>query len=336
MRDQYQYTVCTRCFTYNHAPFIKDTLDGFTMQRTKSPVVYVIVDDCSSDGEEEVISGYIKENFNLADPITTRKEETEDYVLTFAQHLRNKNCFFAVLFLKYRHWGKKPKQSYIVEWENNSKYLANCEGDDYWIDENKLQQQVDFLDNHPNYVLTCHRYKIFDYEANTWSSDHHDSIFEGNIPGISFDYEHNKPWKTKTLSLVFRAEAIEECKKFKGGLDAIVVYFLMKHGLGYCFNQVWGVYRLNKKSIFGKQSLLNKKLLLYRSIKKLYFYDPNPTTRRLYYNNYSSVLFLSKGKILFQEKFELLKFLAAFYYALKKAYRYVRKEDKSGYRSNWD
>ena len=95
-----KYLVCTRCLTYNHASFITDALHGFCMQQTTFPVVYVIVDDASTDGAQEVIKCYLQDNFNLKDSSIVRNEENDNYHLIFAQHNSNKNCFFAVLFLK--------------------------------------------------------------------------------------------------------------------------------------------------------------------------------------------------------------------------------------------
>ena len=70
-----KYMVCTRCFTYNHAPYIVDALNGFTMQQTTFPFVCTIIDDASTDGEQEVIKSYLKEHFDLEDKATVRNEE---------------------------------------------------------------------------------------------------------------------------------------------------------------------------------------------------------------------------------------------------------------------
>lgn len=154
---KYNWKVCVSCMTYNHAPYILDALNGFCMQETDFPFVCTIVDDASTDGEPEVIRSYLEENFNLKDFSVGRKEETDDFVLIFAQHKTNINCFFAVLFLKYNHYQlKKNKLPYLKEWRDNAQYLAICEGDDYWIDSSKLQCQVDFLDLHPDHSMCFH------------------------------------------------------------------------------------------------------------------------------------------------------------------------------------
>ena len=90
------FKVCTLCLTYNQASFILETMDRFCIQKTNFPVVYLIIDDASTDGEIAVINQYLDNNFTLDDENTVRKEETEDYRLLYAQHKTNKNCFFAV------------------------------------------------------------------------------------------------------------------------------------------------------------------------------------------------------------------------------------------------
>jgi len=148
-----KYMVRVSCLTYNHAAYIENAMDGFCMQKTRFPFVCTIIDDASTDGEQEVIKNYIQAHFDLEGEGVPRNEETSDYYLTFAQHKTNKNCFFAVLFLKYNHYSiKKSKMAYLSEW-TDTKYVAFCEGDDYWIDPLKLQKQVAFMEAHPNHSL---------------------------------------------------------------------------------------------------------------------------------------------------------------------------------------
>lgn len=158
MDNKYVFMVQVSCMTFNHSPYIVDTMNGFCMQQTSFPFVCTIFDDFSTDGEQEVIKQYVKENFDLEDQGVVRNEETEDYVLTFARHKTNLNCFFAVYYLKYNHYsiGKSArKNDYCKEYIEHVPYIALCEGDDYWIDSNKLQKQVDYLESHPGCGLVC-------------------------------------------------------------------------------------------------------------------------------------------------------------------------------------
>lgn len=145
------------CMTYNHEKFIMDALKGFVMQATNFPFVAIVVDDASTDKEPDILWNFV--NTEL-DSSSLEKKETIDYVKVVAPHKTNHKCTFVILFLKYNHKSiKKDKNPYFIEWQNASKYIAICEGDDYWISPLKLQKQVDFLETHPDYTLVYSNYK---------------------------------------------------------------------------------------------------------------------------------------------------------------------------------
>ncbi len=147
--------VTIRCMTFNHKPYIQQCLDGFVMQKTNFPFFAIVVDDASTDNEQEVLWDFIN---NELDASTLQKKETNDYVRVIATHKTNSNCTFLFFFLKYNHYRKKAKDPYFKEWEEKVKYIAICEGDDYWIDPLKLQKQVDFMESYPDYSLVCSNY----------------------------------------------------------------------------------------------------------------------------------------------------------------------------------
>lgn len=157
-----KYKVCVRCATFNHAPYITATLDGFCQQQTDFPFICVIIDDASQDGAQEVISRYLQEHFN-----EVTKEETENYNLTLACHKVNANCHFAVFLLKKNHYsqGKMPLD-YANRWKEHCSYVALCEGDDYWTDPHKLQKQADALDANPQATLVYTNFQTVDGEGN--------------------------------------------------------------------------------------------------------------------------------------------------------------------------
>ena len=154
MKDNnYKYKVCINCHTYNQSKYICDALNGFTMQTTDFPFIIMLVDDASIDGEKEIISNYVSENFIM---INSLCKETDYAIIQYAKHKTNLNCHIIIHYLKYNHYQiRKAKDPYLSEWRKSSEYEALCEGDDYWIDPYKLQKQVDFLKEHSDYGM-CH------------------------------------------------------------------------------------------------------------------------------------------------------------------------------------
>lgn len=166
--DNNHFFVRVSCKTFNHAPYIVDAMNGFTMQETTFPYICIIIDDASTDGEPKVIRRYLQENFDLDDSSLTQHDETEDYERFFLRHKENYHCFFLVVLLKYNHYSiKKRKLPYFKDWIQGIKYIAFCEGDDYWSDPMKLQKQVDFLETHSDYAMSYTKCYHLDQETGT-------------------------------------------------------------------------------------------------------------------------------------------------------------------------
>ncbi|NWG34537.1 MAG: glycosyltransferase [Chloroflexi bacterium] len=127
--------VSVSCITYNHAPYIRDAMEGFLMQRTTFPVEILIHDDASTDGTIEIIKEYEKQYPHLIFPMYQS-------VNRFSQ-------------------GIKITPTYQIP-RARGKYIALCEGDDYWTDPLKLQKQFDFLEKHPEYVLCFHKVRALE------------------------------------------------------------------------------------------------------------------------------------------------------------------------------
>ena len=239
--------VCVRCKTFNHAPYIVDAMNGFTMQQTSFPYVCCIIDDASTDGEPEVIRQYLAEHFDLEDQTVVRNEESDDYVLCFAQHKTNRNCYFAVLFLKYNHYGKKSKMSYISEWHDNAKYIAICEGDDYWTDSLKLQKQVNFLESHSDYVLVHSDFAILNGKIIRHNGSRNYKIYEGNVTNTLF----HGCW-IRTLTICYRNIDYNLDVKYPHGMfkgDIFIFYLLSLKGKFHFHNEETGVYRVHNGSL---------------------------------------------------------------------------------------
>lgn len=197
------YTVIIHCMTFNHKPYIRQCLDGFVMQKTKFPFIAIVVDDASTDNEQEVLWDFINSEL---DSTFLQKDETDDLVKVVATHKTNNNCTFIFLFLKYNHYNiKKDKRIYLKPWEEKTKYIAICEGDDYWIDPLKLQKQVDILERHQNITMIHSGFKYLDDNSCSFRDS---SPVNSNISNIEKIYNilnYNK-YRIQTCTVVVRRD----------------------------------------------------------------------------------------------------------------------------------
>ena len=136
--DMEQPLVSICCITYNHAEYIRQCLDGFLMQNTSFSYEIIINDDCSTDGTTDVIREYEERYPTQIEPIYHVENE-------YSKGVRG-------MFVTYCF----PKAK--------GKYIAMCEGDDFWIDPLKLQKQVDFMETNPDYSMCCSDAIIFTNE----------------------------------------------------------------------------------------------------------------------------------------------------------------------------
>lgn len=130
------------CLTYNHIEYIRNALEGFVNQKTNFEYIAVIIDDASDDGTTEVIKEYQRLFPNMFHLLIAKSN-------TYANDNRIE------LF-------KSIKAEYF-----KSKYISFCEGDDYWVDDNKLQKQFDYLEMHKDCSLYVHNAIEIDCANNT-------------------------------------------------------------------------------------------------------------------------------------------------------------------------
>lgn len=237
------------CWTYNHAPYIEDAMNGFCMQQTTFPFVAIIVDDASTDGEPEVIKAYLNEHLDMQN---ARVWETDDAQFIEARHKENENCLLAVVLLKYNFYQiKKDKTPLMAEWQNSAKYISICEGDDYWTKSDKLQRQVDFLESHPDYTMCFHDVDI-KAEKGRYRYDVFGKLENRDYTGI----ENMLKWSVPTCSIVCRRDVYVTTPtnpKFTMG-DNVIILHCSRNGKLRCIAEKMGVYRLTPTSWIGGQS----------------------------------------------------------------------------------
>lgn len=259
MGNNLQYTVCTQCFTYNHAPFILDALNGFVAQQTDFPVVYTIIDDASTDGEPQILRDYFNENFGVDDSTVAYQEDADYGTVFYAQHKVNKNCFFAILLLNENHYSqRKSKFPYISQWQDKAKYIALCEGDDYWTDALKLQKEVGILESDPSLAGVATNSEIVDQDGNQIYSVI-ESVVAGNVEGRYNlrDYVHHHH-SYPTASVLYKNIRSEDYERkvvatknpYYGDWNLWFVLHLF--GDFYYLNDVTTAYRINPNSVTHK------------------------------------------------------------------------------------
>lgn len=160
------YKVLVQCCTYNQSKYIEDTLKGFAMQQTNFPFVCVVMDDASTDGEQEVLKRWIENHCNAEDIETY---DNDDAIILMAKDKSNANCMYAIYLLKKNLYEQPRKQELFKMWREHCEYETLCEGDDYWIHPKKLQLQTTFLDSHPDYGLVYTQCKRFIQEEQAFS-----------------------------------------------------------------------------------------------------------------------------------------------------------------------
>lgn len=144
------YKVYVRSITYNQSQYIEDCLNGVAMQKTDFPFVHHVIDDSSTDGEQEIIKAWIERECDLE---TAEYYDNDICSITIAKNKSNPSCTLAVYFLKKNMFRNPEKRNLYKLWESVCPYEALCEGDDYWTGTLKLQMQVDFLEANPDYGL---------------------------------------------------------------------------------------------------------------------------------------------------------------------------------------
>lgn len=222
------------CLTYNHGPFIGKCLDGFLMQQVDFPFEILIHDDASMDRTQEIIKEYQARYPEIIKPIL----QTENQYLKGVRGIS--------LHFNFPRAG--------------GKYIALCEGDDYWTDLYKLQKQVDFLENNPNFSLTCGGFIKKNVKSGVESVDIIDEIElfpRRRENGFEFSLNDlHKKWLTKTLTVVLRRDLLntEELFRFKYLRDIHLFHQLIKKGEGFYFTQALGVYHIHEGGIHSQTS----------------------------------------------------------------------------------
>ena len=237
------------CITYNHEPYIRQCLDGFVMQKANFRFKAIVHDDASTDGTAEIVREYAEKYPDIIKPIL----ETEN-----------------------QYSKRDGSLERIMNEHTEGKYIAICEGDDYWIEPLKLQKQIQFLENHPDYGLA---YSLARFQKGNDIYGCHgtsDCSFEGLISYSNFP----------TLTRVYRRSIYDQYfSEIKPGSHnwltwdyPMAFYFVLNSKIKF-FNEFFAVYRLLEASASHSK---NKEYLFE-------FYDSADDVRYFFINQNNNI-----------------------------------------------
>lgn len=223
-------SICS--ITYNHAPYIRQCLDGFLMQKTKFRYEIIIHDDASTDGTTEIIKEYAEKHPDLITPIFQKENQ-------YSKGIRGMFPRFCFPHAK-------------------GKYIALCEGDDYWTDPLKLQKQVDFLEANPDFVMCSHRFKQYMQKEGIYKDDWYGDISDSIV--YDLDTLIHGGWYHHPLSVMLRSDKLnlQECARYPYSMDAVLFFHLLKKGPGIMLNEDMAVYRIHTGGVWSGINLENR------------------------------------------------------------------------------
>lgn len=220
--------VSIRCLTFNHDAYISQALDGFLMQETDFPFEIVVHDDASTDKTADIIRQYEAKYPKIIKPIY----ETENQYS--------------------KHDGSLRK---IMNAACHGKYIALCEGDDYWTKKYKLQKQIDFLEKNTRYSASAHQSIIIGNSK---------GFFRKNVPqSITINDLVSNSRFFHTASFVYRREQIFSLPNTeKNVISGDKLLFLKASVFGpiYFFEEDMCIYRKHNKGASSTTSIKNMKL----------------------------------------------------------------------------
>lgn len=276
MKKKPLVSIC--CITYNQENYIRETLESFLMQKTDFDFEIIIHDDASTDNTVNIIKEYEMKYPDIVKPI----------------------------YQKENQYSKKVKIFPIVFSHASGKYIAVCEGDDYWCDEYKLQKQFDFIEKHKECSLITTGAKLLDDSTKKFKlkkQPYKGSRFYTTDEVIMWDGD-----LFATNSMFFKSELLKTFPKFYY-LISVGDYPLTIHlallGKVYYMDDYTSVYRINAQgswtSNMKKGNYIEKKQNLLNEMSQM-FNEINTITDNKYKESTEYVILKRKLELLYLSK----------------------------------
>lgn len=229
--------------------YVGEAIESWLAQDTSFPVEIIISDDGSTDGTCDIVRSYIDKHPNIR-------------------------------LISTGHIGKMPNFIRSLK-ESKGKYVALCDGDDYWIDKHKLQKQFDFMESHPEFS-ECFTNS---YVINTWSGEQKiaktqiwdEATTEGLLKHRDNDNVQMSPGHTSTF--FFRNQFIQEYPKWMYGdvMTDFPLYMLMsRYGKAKFINDITSVYRHRLDGVSSKnysfERNTRRRIYVYKNVNRDFHY----------------------------------------------------------------
>ena len=224
--------VAIQCLVYNHGPYLRDCLNGFVSQQTSFPFVAIVHDDASTDNSVAIIKEFAEKYPDIIIPIYEKEN----------------------LYRKPN--GILMKTVHAALDKTESKYIAICEGDDYWTDSLKLQKQIDILESNSDLIACVTNTCTVDNKGNLLEAKK-ENVVQGNKEGVYgiYDFFQMPQHQYPTATIVYRAIHQNEIRtKFRHTEnpflgDWTLWIILHTYGKFYYLDEVTAAYRTNPTSL---------------------------------------------------------------------------------------
>lgn len=222
------------CITYNHELYIRDAIEGFLNQKTDFHYEIIIHDDASTDNTANIIREY---------------------------EIKYPTMIHGIYQVENQYKKNQPSMEWIqkIHRENcKGKYIALCEGDDYWIDPYKLQIQIDYMERHPECVMTAHNAVNIDYKSGDIKA-RNSFEKEGDLTAkqVIMQSRGHMP----TASIVYKKEISEMDGFFLevGIGDYPIELYSFCKGVIHYFDRIMSVYRFRHDGSYDEDLFADKR-----------------------------------------------------------------------------
>lgn len=273
--------------TYGHEKYIRQTLDGVLMQKYPGEIEFIIANDNSPDSTDKIIATYL-----------SQIKIPKNFIIRYTKHGANKGVM--------PNFISSLKQA-------SGKYIALCEGDDYWTDSLKLQKQVDFLESNLVYIA-CGCYVDIERFGELEKNEQELKKVSYSKTQLFFD------WPFATLTTLFRNIPINPLLRQMNGGDLELFLYLSKFGNFMRLDFLGGVYRYHGNGLnSGCDYYTNSEKHISIKLESNKKYDLQESTQvKKMLNHYIQkelikVKYILVGKYEFKKSFYLINYCLKLY-----------------------